>query len=129
LAGSNIIFDGYIYQLQGGMGLGGVSKMWAEIVPHMARATIKHGGVFTHCAYSYPIDLSPAKNANCRYALTGVSSLPGEKKVFFSSYYQGVSDVCFVHAVYDHIPERTGMSAGPHRCLALSCTLFCACRL
>ena len=35
--------------------------------------------------------------------------LPGEKKVFFSSYYQGVSDVCFVHAVYDHIPERTGM--------------------
>jgi hypothetical protein len=51
---------------------------------------------------------------HCRYALTGVPELPGEKKVFFSSYYQGVSDVCFIHAVYDHIPERTGMDAGPN---------------
>lgn len=31
-------------------------------------------------------------------------------QVFFSSYYQGIPDVCFIHAVYDFIPERTEMN-------------------
>ena len=82
LAGSNVIFDGYIFQLQGGRLQGGVSKMWAEIVPHMARAVTMHGGEFTQCVYSQRVDLRHAKSTNCGHALTGVPQLPGTQKVF-----------------------------------------------
>ena len=84
LRGVNFIFDAYIYQLQAGLGHGGVGKMWAEIVPHMARAVTAHGGQFTHCQYGHHIDLAYTTPRNCKYALTGVPALPGDKKVFLS---------------------------------------------
>jgi hypothetical protein len=36
---------------------------------------------------------------------TVTEPLPGERKVFFSSYYQGVKDVCFIHAVLPYTPH------------------------
>ncbi|EKX37718.1 hypothetical protein GUITHDRAFT_165425 [Guillardia theta CCMP2712] len=112
LRGVNVIFDGYIYHLTNGRLDGGVAKMWHEIVPFMIKAVTQHGGDFTHCAYSDHVLFSGVKNLNC-HSLQRVKELPGEHKVLFSSYYQGSPDACFIHMVYDHIPERTGMDAGP----------------
>jgi len=114
LQGSHFIFDGYIFGLHGGGSGGGVEKMWLNIIPHMAKAVQDAGGLFTHCTYesSDLVKLGTADNMACN-GLRAVSSLPGDNKVVFSSYYQGSPDACFIHMVYDHIPERTGMDAGP----------------
>ena len=61
--------------LQGGHKSGGVSKMWAEIIPHMARAVTMNGGDFTHCVYSHRVDLAHAKSTNCRHRFSKVLSM------------------------------------------------------
>jgi hypothetical protein len=79
---------------------GGVEKMWLNIIPHMAKAVQDAGGRFTHCTYemSDNVRLGTAENIPCD-GLRAVATLPGEHKVFFSSYYQGSPDACFVHMV------------------------------
>uniref|UniRef100_A0A7S0W891 Glycosyl transferase family 1 domain-containing protein n=1 Tax=Hemiselmis tepida TaxID=464990 RepID=A0A7S0W891_9CRYP len=115
LSGVNFIFDGIIYHLQnivkGGF-MGGIAKMWYNILPFMIDAVNSAGGQVTNCQVrNFTFD--GASNVMCD-DLSRVERLPGEKKVFWSSYYRGVPHACFIHMVYDQIPERTGMDHGRH---------------
>uniref|UniRef100_A0A7S1HJG6 Glycosyl transferase family 1 domain-containing protein n=1 Tax=Hemiselmis andersenii TaxID=464988 RepID=A0A7S1HJG6_HEMAN len=86
--------------------------MWYNILPFIIDVVNKAGGQVTNCQVRR-FEFEGAHNVMCP-DLSHVAHMPGDKKVFWSSYYRGTSDACFIHMVYDQIPERTGMGHGRH---------------
>ena len=126
LSGVHFIFDGIMLKWYSGK-MSGVNKMWHNIVPFMADAVHAMNGSFTHCQSSWEsngqkksLDVPRVRSAPGCDNLTGaVSTMPGERKIVFSSYYRiayaGPDDaVCNILPLYDFIPERMNVYDKQH---------------
>ena len=126
LSGVHFIFDGIMLKWYSGK-MSGVNKMWHNIVPFMADAVHAMNGSFTHCQSSWEsngqkrsLDVPRVRSAPGCDNLTGaVSTMHGERKIVFSSYYRiayaGPDDaVCNILPLYDFIPERMNVYDKQH---------------